>query len=121
MWRAKNLPVWGKALFALAASGALSGCFWETVGAGAGAVTLGSLSATKKLPTDHLLSMATGRECSIVTFEQTGHYCPPNITVDRSGVYCYRTLGEVDCHQLPDPYQNGQSQLASPPPVRVER
>jgi hypothetical protein len=55
-------------------------------------------------------------ECSLVTLAETGRYCPERIVVDRSNLYCYRTLADVDCHHLPDPYKNGHVSLASPPP-----
>lgn len=83
------------------------------VGLGAEAV---SLTSTKKTLGDHLASAATGKDCSSVTFTQTGTYCPDKLVVDRSNVYCYRTLADVDCHYLPDPYKNGYTALASPPP-----
>ncbi|MBI1206812.1 MAG: hypothetical protein GC191_05930 [Azospirillum sp.] len=104
---------------------ALSGCGdgganFATIGGGIATSTL-VFGATKKLPPDFIASWVTGRDCSIVSFDQTGHYCPPNIVVDRSSLYCYRTLAGVDCHQTPDPYQNGNTALASPPPLRVEQ
>lgn len=82
------------------------------------AVSAATLTATKKTVTDHIVSAATGRDCSFVSWSETGEYCPEQIVVDRSDVYCYRTLGGVDCHNLPDPYKNSQTSLASPPPVR---
>ena len=81
--------------------------------AGADVVTL---NATKKTIGDHLVSAATGRDCSIISFEQTGDYCPDKVVIDRSRIYCYRTLADVDCHHIPDPYRNGNTALASPPP-----
>jgi hypothetical protein len=83
--------------------------------AGTGA-DLVSLTSTKKTLGDHVASAATGKDCSSVTFSETGHYCPEKVVVDRSKVYCYRTLADVDCHHIPDPYKNGYTALASPPP-----
>jgi len=79
------------------------------------------LSATGKLPGDHVASWLTGRECSVITFERTGHYCPPNIMVDRSSQYCYQTLGGVECYSQADPFHNGNTPVGSPPPLRVEQ
>lgn len=76
-----------------------------------------ALTTTKKTVGDHIASGITGRDCSAVTYEKTGEYCPEQRYVDRSNVYCYRTLADVNCHYLPDPYRNGQTALASPPPV----
>ncbi|WP_448202971.1 hypothetical protein [Azospirillum sp. sgz302134] len=77
---------------------------------------LTSLTSTKKTLEDHVVSAATGKDCSTVSFSETGQYCPEKVTVDRSKVYCYRTLADVDCHHIPDPYKNGYTALASPPP-----
>ena len=96
----------------------LGGCFGVPVAvtaAGTGA-ELVSLTSTKKTLGDHVASAATGRDCSSITFSETGHYCPEKVVVDRSRVYCYRTLADVDCHHIPDPYKNGYTALASPPP-----
>ncbi len=82
-------------------------------GVGAGMV---SLTSTKKTLSDHLISAATGEDCSSVTFTQTGRYCPEAVVADRSRIYCYRTLADVECHHIPDPYRNGSTALASPPP-----
>jgi len=100
----------------------LAGCWtpspaMHTVSAAVAVADFASLNATKKTFSDHIVSGVTGRDCSAVTYEQTGHYCPKPVVVDRSNVYCYRTLADVNCHYLPDPYRNGQTALASPPPV----
>ncbi|RUQ70848.1 hypothetical protein [Azospirillum doebereinerae] len=79
-----------------------------------------ALNATKKTVGDHIVSAATGRDCSIISFSESGDYCPDKVVVDRSRVYCYRTLADVECHHIPDPYRNGHMALASPPPdIRV--
>lgn len=77
-----------------------------------------SLNSTKKTLADHLVSAATGEDCSTLSFTNTGTYCPEKVVVDRSRVYCYRTLADVDCHHIPDPYKNGNTALASPAPDR---
>ena len=85
-----------------------------TIPVATGATTL---SQTKKLPTDHALSSATGKDCSALSYEKTGVYCPPYPQeVDRSKLACIKTLGDVECHQQPDRYANGERTLASPPP-----
>lgn len=104
----------------------LAGCWGAPMGAAgviAGTADLVSLNATKKTLGDHVATGIVGRDCSAVSFEQTGSYCPEQVVVDRSNVYCYRTLADVDCHYMPDPHRNGHTALASPPPVRktVER
>lgn len=80
---------------------------------------LATLNATDKTLVDHVASAATGEDCSLMSWTETGDYCPERVVVDRSNLYCYRTLADVDCHYLPDPYRNGHVALASPPPVRT--
>ena len=94
---------------------ALAGCT-SPLGLAAAGADVVTLNATKKTIGDHLVSAATGRDCSIISFEQSGDYCPDKVEVDRSRVYCYRTLADVECHHIPDPYRNGNTALASPPP-----
>ncbi len=81
------------------------------------ALSLTTLQNTRKTIGDHVVSAATGRDCSILKLEATGEYCPETLVADRSNVYCYRTLADVDCHNLPDPYKNSHRALGSPPPV----
>lgn len=96
----------------------LSGC-GGTVGMaaiGGSAYTLGN---TKKLPIDYLASSMTGKECSALEFEKTGTYCtdpvPPPTPADAAPHYCYRSLGDVDCHTTADPYHNRNRQITDPP------
>lgn len=103
---------------ALAVAGLLAGCASPEATLASAAVNVVSLNATKKTVTDHIASAIMGRDCSIITMNETGEYCPEQVVVDRSNLYCYRTLAGVDCHNLPDPYKNSQTALASPPPVR---
>lgn len=99
----------------------LLGCAVPLIGGVGTAVELESLTSTKMGLIDHAVSAARGEDCSIVQLEREGYYCKENIVVDRSNLYCTRTLGEVECHNLPDPYRNADTSLASPPPNRVVR
>lgn len=81
-----------------------------------------TLPQTKKLPTDHVASWITGRDCSIISYEKDGVLCPDSPKkVDISRLYCIKTLGSVECHQRPDPYYSGQQILGTPPVTLVER
>ncbi|MEI6986474.1 MAG: hypothetical protein WCK65_10110 [Rhodospirillaceae bacterium] len=84
--------------------------------------TLLTLPATKKLPTDHVLTWATGKDCSIIHFEKEGEYCKSYPQeVDRSKLVCTKTLGGVDCHERPDRHAGNERILASPaPPPRED-
>ncbi|PWC33789.1 hypothetical protein [Azospirillum sp. TSO35-2] len=94
---------------------ALGGCT-SPLGLAAAGADVVTLNATRKTIGDHVVSSATGRDCSIISFTETGDYCPDKVVVDRSKVYCFRTLADVECHHIPDPYRNGTASLASPPP-----
>ena len=84
------------------------------VGVGTSMLTL---PATGKLPTDHALTWATGRDCSILHYEKTGDYCPPfPQEIDRSKLVCTKTLGGTECHERGDRYATRDRPLASPPP-----
>lgn len=106
------------ALLSLASAGMLAGCAGPEMAVASATVGLATFTSTKKTLPDHIVSATTGRDCSIISWTETGVYCPEQVVVDRSNLYCYRTLGGVDCHNLPDPYKNSQTALASPPPVR---
>ncbi|WP_029007458.1 hypothetical protein [Azospirillum halopraeferens] len=84
--------------------------------AGTAAASAVSLTSTKKTLVDHAASTLTGMDCSFIGLQEHGRYCHRPMVVDRSQVYCYRTLADVDCHHIPDPFRNGQTALASPPP-----
>ncbi|ANC93135.1 hypothetical protein A6A40_08615 [Azospirillum humicireducens] len=103
------------AIAVAASTMALAGCT-SPLGLAAAGADVVTLNATRKTIGDHLVSAATGRDCSIISFEQSGDYCPDKVEIDRSRVYCYRTLADVECHHIPDPYRNGNTALASPPP-----
>lgn len=111
---AGRLPVFASILAFAAVS--LGGCTLTPLGAASLGADVVSLNATKKTIGDHVVSAATGRDCSSIAFTETGSYCPEKVAVDRSRVYCYRTLADVECHHIPDPYKNGYTALASPPP-----
>jgi len=88
---------------------------------GVASLTYFSFAPSGKLASDHILSWTTGRECSVLSLEQTGVLCPAKVSLVEPDVYCYRTLAGVDCHRSPDPYRNGHQALATPRPERVIR
>lgn len=83
------------------------------------AVDFASLNSTDKTLVDHAVSGATGDDCSLISLTQTGTYCPERVRVDRSELYCYRSLADIDCHPVPEPYRTHRNTVGSPPPVRV--
>jgi hypothetical protein len=88
------------------------------IATGVASLTFFNFPHTGKLAHDHIVSWFTGRNCSTLSLEQTGVWCPETIELVEDDVYCYRTLAGVDCHRHPDPYRNGHRALKSPPPQR---
>jgi hypothetical protein len=74
-----------------------------TVGAG---VSVGSIVVMQRSPLDALYSIASGRDCSIVHWEQGKSYCLPVEPPPEPPPFCSRSLGVVDCwadpKELPD-------------------
>ena len=77
----------------------LPGC--AAVAALGGGVEGVSVMATEKTMTDHIVSMASGKDCSTLRKEQGLTYCKEDEVVPKMNVYCYRTLGEVNCYEQP--------------------
>jgi hypothetical protein len=66
-----------------------------------------SLAVTEKFVGDHVMSWATGKECSALNSTRHGQYClPPDDTqtaqVPAPPQYCYRTRGAITCYPTPD-------------------
>lgn len=79
----------------------LSGCT-------AGMLEAFSIMGTDKTIGDHVISLASGKDCSSVRKEEGLSYCkedqkrqPP-----KPKIYCYRNLGDVTCYAKPMPYGN---------------
>jgi len=68
---------------------------------------------TDKTPGDHLASYMTGLDCDTIRASQdNGPHCRPHHQeVIEPPVYCYRTLGNVDCFRSPDPYGYNQREI----------
>ena len=88
------------------------------------ALGAGSIALTDKTPIDHVYSLVTGKDCSVVRSNQGLTYCLEDEVTPRLDVHCYPTLGETTCYDRRDPYPGGQRELASqsrpaaPPPAR---
>ncbi len=87
---------------------AVSGCANIPVFAEAEGV---STVLTKKTVTDHIVSLASGKNCSTVRVDRGQSYCVEDEINPPPKVYCYRTLGSVSCYNEPDPYKGGQKAI----------
>jgi hypothetical protein len=79
----------------------------------AAAIGAGTVAATDKTPVDHLVSLVTGKDCSIVRRYRGSTYCVEDEMTPPVRVHCYPTLGEVTCYAEPDPFPGGQRKLGS--------
>lgn len=73
-----------------------------------------SIVNTDKTIVDHIVSSATGQDCSTVEYSKGNPYCkqPPK---PEPPLYCYRSLAAVSCYSTPDPYNTGARPLDWPP------
>jgi hypothetical protein len=67
----------------------------------AGALSVASVVTTDKTIPDHVVSLATGHDCSTVRYSTGGYYCtkplPANTPVE-TRLYCYRSIGRITCY-----------------------
>ncbi len=80
--------------------------------------SLTSLTYTKKTLVDHAVSRYTEKNCSILHTARNEAYCQaPEITEREkvaymaSAMYCYRTLGGVNCYDRPDYMASSQTRV----------
>ena len=75
------------------------------------AIGAGTVAATNKTPIDHLVSLVSGKNCSVVRQHRGLTYCVEDEVTPAVRVHCYPTLGEVSCYAAPDPFPGGQREL----------
>ncbi|MGX9964207.1 hypothetical protein ACVFYP_12825 [Roseomonas sp. F4] len=84
---------------------ALAGCqIGPMLAATSGPVLVASgagLVLTGRTPIDHVASLATGRDCSLVRVERRESWCAPPDPVPVAQPFCTRSLGAVDCWTAP--------------------
>jgi hypothetical protein len=64
-----------------------------------GAVVIGS----DKTIEDHIVSLSSGKNCSIIRKDKDLTYCEEDEPVIKQNIFCYRTLASVTCYDRPDP------------------
>jgi hypothetical protein len=98
-----------------AAAIALTLCF---LGGGCvAAVGAGTVAATDKTPVDHVVSLVSGKDCSIVRQHRGLTYCVEDEVTPPVQVHCYPTIGDVSCYREPDPFAGHQRELGSGPAI----
>lgn len=89
----------------------VSGCIGQ-VPPLAAAEGVASVASGRPL-TDHIISFASGKNCSIKRIHMGLTYCVEDEPNPSPNVYCYRTLGEITCYDHPDPYRDGQPRVGN--------
>ena len=70
---------------------------------------------TGKTISDHIVSFATGKNCSTVRKNTGGHYCEEDGVAAPDEVFCYNTLGNVSCYASPSPHGETHRSLGQVP------
>lgn len=111
-----------RTLFLLLAILPLAGC--EAFGLFAGVTTgvsAASIAAIQRTPLDAGVSVATGRDCSLVRLDKQQSYCAPDDT-PRPLPYCTRSLGTVNCWAQPQQVTRLPQQVGdAPDPTPAQR
>lgn len=106
----------GNLALAVLLSGALGACNTTSMptwisGTTAYAIVEGvSLNQTGKTASDHIASLATGSDCSILDYTKTGKYCRTAAEIAQEEAerlrpypgYCYRIRADIVCYQNRD-------------------
>ena len=81
-----------------------------------GGANLVSLVYTEKTLLDHAVGVVSGKDCSLLNFENMEPYCQEWVQQDGSAVvlYCYPTLGQPECYEVPQPNGLGRVSFAAP-------
>ena len=73
---------------------------------------------TGKTISDHIVSLATGKNCSTARKNTGKHYCEEDAVAVPDEVFCYNTLGDVSCYASPAPHGENQRHLGQTPDRR---
>ena len=106
-----SLPLLLPALL-LPALGA-SGCADAGIGLAAGGIA--SVAVLGRTPIDVGVSLATGKDCSVVRLDRGQTYCAPQEAAVTRPPYCSRSLGTVDCWANPEAFVNRPAEVADQP------
>lgn len=66
---------------------------------------------------DAQVSALTDRHCASSRLISGKSYCAAPEAVGQSKLYCFKTLGDVDCYRAADPYGIGQTGRALVNPI----
>ena len=89
-----------RVLAILAVLGFLAGC---SAVPGFAQVQGASVIGTDKTLEDHVISLASGKNCSTIRKQKGLTYCEEDEPVIKQNIFCYKTLATVTCYYRPDP------------------
>ena len=112
----------GRALILLALPLCLGGCLTDASLGPMAAVQIGSTALIGRGPAEAVLSLVTGRDCSLPNYAAEGQLCRKE-EAPAAPRYCTRSLGWVDCWTVVDPYgpQPGVADNPRPPAMQYRR
>ena len=87
----------------------------EQVLTGVGVLGVGSIVVIGRTPFDALYSILSGRDCSVVRFDQGKSYCRPIEPPPEPPPFCTRTLGMANCWRDPASLPDHPSELGDGP------
>lgn len=71
-----------------------------------------SVLVSGKAASDHVISLASGKDCSVVRTERGLTYCVEDEGLVNQDMYhCYRTLADVVCYTTEDPRHTQDTRL----------
>jgi len=105
-----TLPLW------------LGGCLTDASLGPMAAVQIGSTALIGRGPAEAVMSLLTGRDCSLPNYAAEGQLCRKE-EAPAAPRYCTRSLGWVDCWTVVDPYgpQAGVADNPRPPAMQYRR
>lgn len=83
-------------------------------GIAVGANVLALTTIHRTVP-DAVISLITGKDCSMVRLDEDKSYCRKPYPLPRPPPYCTRTLGQVECWRDPQDLPNPPPQVAEGP------
>lgn len=95
----------------------LGGCGMpaELMSAGAIAGVAGTIAVFGRSPADLVVSLVSGKDCSIVRWDEGKSYCKPQEPPPQPPTFCTRSLGVVNCWSDPALLKDHPTQVADGP------
>src|SRR5690242_13694503 len=87
----------------------------EQILTGVAALNIGSIVVIQRSPADALVSVVSGKDCSVVRLDQGKSYCRETEPPPETPPFCTRSLGVADCWRDPASLPDHPSQLGDGP------